>query len=337
MVKNDKPQWGILSTANIGLNHVIPGMQKSDKLTVAAIASRDGARAEEAARAHGIERAHGSYEALLADPEIDAIYNPLPNHLHVPWTIKALEAGKHVLCEKPIALTAAEAATLIAARDKAGKLVAEAFMVRHHPQWKRAAEIAGSGTLGEVRAIQTIFSYFNDNPDNVRNMADIGGGALYDIGCYAIVTARLIFGAEPERVVSLVDFDPTFRTDRLASAILDFGEGRRLTFTCATQLVPRQEVAIYGTRKSLTVEIPFNQNPARSARLSIDDGGAIRGEPPETIEIPPADQYMLQAETFGAAILTGAPLAHPIEDAVANMAVIDALFQSAKSGGWVSL
>lgn len=337
MVTNNKPQWGILSTANIGLTHVIPGMLKSDKLDVAAICSRDAARAAEAAKAHGIARSYGSYEELLADPEIDAIYNPLPNHLHVPWTIKAMEAGKHVLCEKPIALDAEEAKALIEARERTGKLVAEAFMVRHHPQWKRAVEIVKSGALGDVRAIHTIFSYYLDDPQNVRNMADIGGGGLYDVGCYAINTSRLLFGGEPVRVVSLIENDPVMKIDRLASGILDYGEGRRLAFTCATQLVPSQKVTAFGTKQSLTVEIPFNQNPELPSRLLLDDGRTLKGQPLEVEEIAPADQYMLQAEAFGEAILNGTPLASPIEDAVANMAVIDALFRSAETNQWVTL
>ena len=337
MTTNKKPAWGIISTARIGLDHVIPGMQKSDSLTVSGIASRDAGKAEQTAKALGIEKSYGSYEALLADPDIDIIYNPLPNHLHVPWTIKALEAGKHVLCEKPIALTADEAAELIAARDRSGKLVAEAFMVRHHPQWKRAHEIATSGDLGEVRAIQTIFTYSLHDPSNVRNMADIGGGGLYDIGCYAVLTSRFIFGAEPKRVVSLVDYDPQLKIDRLASAIVDYGEGKRLVFTCATQLVPTQRVAIYGTKKSLTVEVPFNQNPSIKARLHIDDGRAVKSEAPEVEELAAADQYQLQAEAFGEAAMSGKPLAYPIEDAVANMRVIDALFASGKSGQWVDI
>ncbi len=332
----DKLRWGIISTAAIGANHVIPAMLQSSRLSVDAIASRDAAKAEDAAKALGIPKSYGSYEALLADPEIDAIYNPLPNHLHVPVTIQALEAGKHVLCEKPIALDAKEAAQLIEARDRTGKQVAEAFMVRHHPQWLRAKALVDDGVLGRVRAIQTMFSYYNDDAANVRNMADIGGGALYDIGCYAILTSRFIFGREPVRVVSLIEVDPTFKTDRLASAIVDYGDGDRLVFTCATQLVPHQSVAIMGTKKSVTVEIPFNQDPTRPARLRIDDGGYIKGAAPQYEDLEPANQYMLQAEAFGEGVAKGS-LLYPIEDAVKNMAVIDALFESARTGGWVSL
>ena len=332
----DKLRWGIISTAAIGANHVIPAMLQSSRLSVDAIASRDLAKGEAMAKKLGIPKAYGSYEELFADPEIDAVYNPLPNHLHVPVTIQAMEAGKHVLCEKPIALDAKEAEQLVAARERTGKLVTEAFMVRHHPQWKRAKELADSGALGRVRVVQTMFSYHNMDAGNVRNMADIGGGGLYDIGCYAVLTSRFIFGREPKRVVSLVEFDPTFRTDRLASAIVDYGEGDRLVFTCSTQLVPSQSVAIMGTEKAVTVEIPFNQDPTRPARLRIDDGSYIKGGTPEYEDLAPANQYMLQAEAFGEAVAAGS-LPYPIEDAVKNMRVIDALFESARTDGWVAL
>lgn len=332
----DKLRWGIISTAAIGANHVIPAMLQSGRLSVDAIASRDLARGEAMAKSLGIPKAYGSYEELFADPDIDAVYNPLPNHLHVPVTIQAMEAGKHVLCEKPIALDAREAEQLVAARERTGKLVTEAFMVRHHPQWKRARELADSGALGRVRVVQTMFSYSNLDADNVRNMADIGGGGLYDIGCYAVLTSRFIFGREPVRVVSLVEFDPNFRTDRLASAIVDYGDGDRLVFTCSTQLVPCQSVAIMGTEKSVTVEIPFNQDPKRPARLRIDDGGYIKGAAPQYEDLAPANQYMLQAEAFGEAVASGS-LPYPIEDAVKNMRVIDALFESARTDRWVSL
>ncbi|GAB5377917.1 MAG: Gfo/Idh/MocA family oxidoreductase [Acuticoccus sp.] len=333
----EKLSWGIISTALIGEAHVIPAMLKSDKLTVDAVASRDGAKGRQFADTFGIPKAYGSYEDMLADPEIDAVYNPLPNHLHVPWTIKAMEAGKHVLCEKPIALDAAEARQLIDARERTGKLVAEAFMVRHHPQWQRVRALVDEGALGKVRVIQTMFSYHLTDPDNVRNMADIGGGALYDIGCYAILTSRYVFNREPVRVVSMIERDPKLQIDRLTSAMVDYGDGDRLLFSCGTQLVPHQTVSVFGTDKSVMVEIPFNQDPTRPARLRIDDGGYITGSAPTWEALPPSNHYTLQAEAFGAAVAAGGPLAYPIEDAVANMAVIDAVFESAKTGAWVSL
>lgn len=332
----DKLSWGIISTAEIGANHVIPAMLASDKLTVDAVASRDSAKARTFADRLGIPKAYGSYEEMLADPEIDAIYNPLPNHLHVPWTVKAMEAGKHVLCEKPIALDAAEARQLVEARERTGMLVAEAFMVRHHPQWQRVKALADDGDLGKVRVVHTMFSYHNTDPGNVRNMADIGGGGLYDIGCYAILTARYVFGRDPKRVVSMIERDPELGIDRLTSAMVDFGGGDRLLFSASTQLVPHQTVAVFGTEKSVMVEIPFNQDPKRPARLRIDDGGYIKGAEPVWEELAPANQYTLQAEAFGEAV-KGGKLAYPIEDAVANMRVIDAVFESAKTDAWVSL
>ena len=252
-----KVKWGVLGVANIGAEKVIPAMQKGEVSTVAAIASRDIAKARAAAKRLGIGRAYGSYEELLADREIEAVYNPLPNELHVPWTLKALDAGKHVLCEKPIGLDAKEAQALIEARERAGKLVAEAFMVRFHPQWRRTRELVGSGAIGRVSAIQTFFSYHLLDPANVRNRPP-GGGGLYDIGCYAILTARYVFAAEPVRVVATLDRDPNFRTDRLVSAIVEFPGGRHLTFSAATQLSGHQRVTIGGDAGRIEVAIPFN-------------------------------------------------------------------------------
>ena len=326
--------WGILSTANIGMKQVVPAIQRAAGCQVVAIASRDLARARAAADRLAIGTAYGSYEELLADPTIDAIYNPLPNHLHTPWTIKAMEAGKHVLCEKPIALTATEAAQLVAARERTGKLVAEAFMVRFHPQWLRARELVQSGAIGEVRAMQTFFSYFNADPDNVRNKVDIGGGGLYDIGCYAIATARFIFDGEPERVIGSLDTDPKFGTDRLCGGLLIFPGNRQLTFTCSTQLVPYQRVQICGTKGRIEVEIPFNAPTQTNCRLLIDDGSDLKGTGIRSEQLPVCDQYTLQAEAFARAVTRQQPWPYPIENAVANMRVIDALFRSAQSGKW---
>ena len=331
-----KVKWGVLGVANIATGKVIPGMQGAERCDIAAIASRDGSRAREAAGRLGIARAYGSYEALLADPEIEAIYNPLPNELHVPWTIKALEAGKHVLCEKPIALDADEARTLIAARDRAGRLVAEAFMVRHHPQWRRARELAQSGAIGAVGAIQTFFSYRLLDPDNVRNRPP-GGGGLYDIGCYAIATARYVFGAEPARVAATLDRDPNFGTDRLASGVLEFPGGRHLTFSAATQLSPHQRVTIVGDAGRIEVLVPFNAPPDRPMRIVVDNGEDLMGGGARSEEFPVCDQYGLQGDAFSRAVLGEAPLEFPIEDAVLNMRVIDALFGAAKSGMWQAL
>lgn len=329
-----KVNWGILSTAKIGRVHVIPAMQKGERSTVAAIASRDEATARKVADDLGIERAYGSYEALLAAPDIAAIYNPLPNHLHVPWTIKALEAGKHVLCEKPIALDAEEAAQLVEASARTGKIVAEAFMVRHHPQWKAVREMVQGGRIGDVRAIQTVFAYHLTDPDNIRNKPEIGGGGLYDIGCYAIATARYLFAGEPERVVASFDIDPAMGTDRMASGIAEFGGARHLTFTCATQLAPAQRVTVLGTKGRIEIEIPFNAPIDRPTRIVVDDGRDLFGTGREVIELPVCNQYTLQGDAVSAAILDGTPLENGIEDAVLNMRVIDAFFRAASSGTW---
>jgi predicted dehydrogenase len=328
-----KVKWGVLGVADIATRKVIPGMQGAERCDIAAIASRDESRAREAAARLKIARAYGSYEALLADPEIEAIYNPLPNELHVPWTVKALEAGKHVLCEKPVALNADEARMLIAARDKAGRLVAEAFMVRYHPQWRRARELAQSGAIGVVKAIQTFFSYHLLDPMNVRNRPP-GGGGLYDIGCYAILTARFIFGAEPTRVAGVLDRDPNFGTDRLTSGVLEFPGARHLTFTAATQLSPHQRVTIVGEAGRIEVLVPFNALPDRPMRIVIDTGADLMGGSARTEEFPVCDQYGLQGDAFSRAVLGEAPLEFGIEDAVKNMRVIDALFGAAESGMW---
>jgi predicted dehydrogenase len=324
--------WGILSTAKIGTQKVIPGMLQGQRGTIAAIASRDARRAQEAAAALNLPRAYGTYEELLADPTIDAIYNPLPNHLHVPWTIKALDAGKHVLCEKPIALTAQEAETLIAARDRSGKQVLEAFMVRQHPQWQRARALVQQGRIGKPRAVQVMFSYFNPDPDNIRNQVDIGGGALYDIGCYAIVAARFLFGAEPVRAVSLIDRDPVMKIDRISSGLVDFPGGRQLAFTCGMQLMRYQRVHLFGTEGRIEIEIPFNAPPCKSGRLFVETANAGNG--PEHIETEPCDQYMLQGDEAARVFLGEIPAPFPIEDGVKNMRVLDALYRSGETGAW---
>jgi predicted dehydrogenase len=324
--------WGVISTAKIGLKRVLPGMQKSDQLEIRAIASRSAKAAREVADALGIPKAYGSYEELLADAQIEAVYNPLPNHLHVPLTLQAAAAGKHVLCEKPIALTTAEAERL---RTVAGKvLIMEAFMVRFHPQWLRARELVRQGQVGTLRAVQMLFSYFNDDPANIRNMAAIGGGALYDIGCYPIVAGRFFFEAEPRRAIALVDRDPGFGTDRLTSALVDFGAGRHLDFTVSTQCVPFQRMQICGTKGRIEIQIPVNAPQGAKTVLFLDDGGALDGSSVRCETLPPSDQYMLQGEAFSRAIRGEIELPYGVEDAVRNMRVIDALFRSEKSGCW---
>jgi predicted dehydrogenase len=322
-----KVRWGILSTARIGTEKVIPAMQQGEHTEVVAIASRDAEVARAAAGRLGIPRAYGSYEELLADPEVDAVYNPLPNHLHVPWTLRAMEAGKHVLCEKPIALSAAEAELLLtAARERPAVKVMEAFMYRHHPQWRRVRQLIAEGGIGELRTVHATFSYFNDDPSDIRNMADIGGGGLMDVGCYTISVARFLFGSEPARVSGMVEYDPAFATDRLASGILEFGSGTA-TFTCSTQLAPHQTVQIAGTTGRLELEIPFTPAPDQPCTIRHQHAGGR-----EEIVVEPASQYTLQGDLFSLAVLEDGPVFTPLEDAVANMRVIEAVFESGRLG-----
>ena len=326
-------QWGVLSTAKIGLQKVIPAMQKADSCRIAAIASRSASTAQTAAEALSIPKAYGSYEDLLADPEIEAVYNPLPNHLHVPLSIAAIEAGKHVLCEKPIAINASEAARLIRARDKAGVLVQEAFMVRYHPQWLRARELVRSANIGHLRSIHGLFSYNNRDPRNIRNQAEIGGGGLYDIGCYPITGARFLFGQEPTRVVALIERDPAWGIDRLTSAMLDF-PGGHATFSCATQITPYQRMQIFGTAGRIEIEIPFNAPPDRPCRIFRDDGSQLGNAGVRVEEFAVTDQYTIQGDVFSRAIRLGESLEFPLENAVQGMRIIDAVFRSAETGQW---
>jgi predicted dehydrogenase len=326
-----KLRWGVLSTAAIGLKKVIPAMQLGELTHVTAIASRDRSKAEEPARTLGIEKIYGSYEELLADPQIDVIYNPLPNHLHVPWTIKAAEAGKHVLCEKPLSLTVAEARTLLDVQASTGVKIGEAFMVRTHPQWLRTRELIASGRIGALRSIQGFFSYTNVNPANIRNIPEYGGGGLMDIGCYPINISRFLFGEEPTNVMGLIDRDPEMKTDRLTSAILHFPSGQSI-FTCSTQLVPYQRVNIFGTKGRIEVEIPFNAPNDRPTRIVIDDGRDPFGGGISTETFPTCDQYTIQGDAFSKAILEDTAVPVPLEDAIKNMAVIEAIFRSGVSG-----
>jgi predicted dehydrogenase len=328
-----KVKWGVLGAASIALRKVIPAMQKGEWSAVAAIASRDLNKAKDAAGKLGIEKAYGSYEELLADPEIEAIYNPLPNYLHVPWSIKAAEAGKHVLCEKPLSLTVAEARTLLAVRERCGVKIGEAFMVKTHPQWLRTRELIRKGVIGELRAIAGVFSYFNRDPKNVRNVAEWGGGGMLDIGCYPITTSRFIFGEEPVSVLALIERDPDFKTDRLASAILEFPSGQAV-FTCSTQLVHYQRMQFLGTTGRIEIEIPFNAPNDRPTRIFIDDGRDIFGGGIRIETIPVCDQYTVQGDAFSRAIREGGEVPAPLEDAIANMAVIEAVFRAGESGRW---
>ena len=333
--KARKVKWGILGAASIAVRKVIPGMQRGKWSEVSAIASRDLAKAQETAHKLGIPKAYGSYEELLQDSDVEAIYNPLPNHLHVPWTIKAAEAGKHVLCEKPISMDAGEAMTLLPVCDRTGVKMGEAFMVKTHPQWLRARDIIRSGGIGELRAAMCVFSYFNRDPRNVRHKVEWGGGGLLDIGCYPITMSRFIFGEEPLRVSGKLERDPEWGTDRLASAILDFPSGQA-TFTCSTQMVPYQRMQFLGTKGRIEIEIPFNAPNDRPGRIFVDDGGNIFGDDISTESFPTCDQYTIQGDVFSRAIRENREVPVPLEDAIKNMAVIEAVFRSAESGIWES-
>ena len=325
-------RWGVLSTAAIGTVKVIPGIQRSRLGRVEAIASRDAGRAKKAAAELGIAKAYGSYETLLADPDIDAIYNPLPNNLHVAWTIAAVEAGKHVLCEKPFAMNAEEAAQLRAVGGR--RHVMEAFMVRFHPQWLRARELIREGVIGDLRAVQVFFCFDNRDPDNIRNKPETGGGALMDIGCYGIVSGRFAFEAEPKRVVSLIDRDPSFATDRLSSVLADFGEGRQLSFTVSTQLADHQRVTLAGTRGRIEIVIAFNAPQMEETRIIIDDGSQLGGASSRVEVFAPVDQYAEEADAFAAAVLGQSDLPYGVEDGIRNMHILDAIVRSEKSGRW---
>ncbi len=325
-----KIRWGILGTAKIGINRVVPAIQRSKHGEVVAIASRDLAKAKSVASQFGNARAHGSYEELLTDPNVDAVYIPLPNHLHVPWTIKMLDAGKHVLCEKPIALTFTEAQSLVDAAKKHPRLkLMEAFMYRFHPQWQRAKQLVADGKIGELKTIHSVFSYYNMDPKNIRNIAQVGGGGLMDIGCYNISSSRFIFGKDPQRVFGSVEYDLNFKTDRQASGILDFGSGTA-TFTCSTQLSPYQRVDIFGAEGRIEFEIPFTPSSDKPTRIRHQRGTQV-----DEIVFDPCDQYVLQCDAFSLAILNDTPVPTPIEDAAANMQVIEAVVESGKKGGWV--
>jgi len=329
-------RWGVLSTAKIGLEKVLPAMAESPDCEIVAIASRDLAKANAAADELGIARRYGSYQEIFDDPEVDAIYNPLPNDLHVPLSIEAANAGKHVLCEKPIGLDADEAKALLEARDANGVAIVEAFMVRHHPQWLRTRDLLRSGALGTLLSVHAAFSYFNDNPDNIRNIKANGGGGLYDIGVYPIVVSRYLFEREPNRVVAAIERDPNFGTDRLTSALLDFG-GAHATFVCSTQMVPYQRVQVLGSRGRIEIQIPFNAPPDAPTRLFTDDGSALGDGSAKAETFDVCDQYRLQGEAFARILRGEAECEFPLEDSIANMRVVDALFRSADTGQWVEI
>ena len=325
-----KVRFGILSTAKIGVEKVIPAMQKGRFTEVVAIASRVEQRAKAAAQRCGISKAHGSYDALLADPDVDAVYIPLPNDQHVPWSIKALEAGKHVLCEKPIAMSASEAHELLVAGQRHPRLkLMEAFMYRHHPQWKLAKQLVDTGKIGTLRTIQTFFSFYNDDPANIRHDPTMGGGALMDVGCYAISLSRWLFEGQPKRVLGIIEHDPRFRVDRLTSAILDFGHGTA-TFTCSTQVAPLQQVHIVGSHGRIDLsEVPFNAPKDRPCVVRYSAGTEFH-----SVNCDVCDQYTLQGDAFAQSILNDTPVPTSLEDAVRNMEVIEAVVASGSTNAW---
>jgi predicted dehydrogenase len=328
-------RWGVVSTAKIGREKVIPGMKTSPWVDLAAISSRDLTRGEAVAADHGIARVYGSTEALLADPEIEAVYIPLPNDRHVDVSLQAAAAGKHVLCEKPAAMSLADAERLRAI--PAGIVYAEAFMVRQHPQWLKVRELIADGRIGRVVAMQCWFAYMNRDPANIRNRPETGGGALMDIGCYPLTVSRFILGAEPRRVVATLERDPDFGTDRTVSALVDFGPGLQLTFMASTQASSYQRFLVIGTEGRLEVMIPFNAPQGLATVVRLDRSGKTSDEGTETIELAPSDQYGLQAEAMSKAIRGVEPMAFGVEDAIQTMRLIEACFRSAAENRWIDV
>lgn len=328
-----KIRWGILGTAKIAIREVIPAMQTGKFCSIEAVASRSIESARKVAEQFEISKAYGSYEELIADPAIDAVYVPLPNHVHKEWTIKFAEAGKHVLCEKPIGMNASEVRELIDVRDRTGVKIQEAFMVQTHPLWLTAKDLVASGRIGDLQAISMFFSYFNDDKDNIRNQIEMGGGALMDIGCYCVKFSRFIFGDEPKRVSSLIERDAETRIDKLTSSMLDFPSGQA-TFTCSTQLVPYQRMQIFGTKGRIEIEIPVNFTGDTPTRIFIDDGSDLSGKNIRVIEVKPSNKFSIQGDLFSQAILEKSEQSIPLEDSFKNMAVIDAVFRSAETGKW---
>jgi predicted dehydrogenase len=336
LVMSTRLRWGILSSSKFARTKVIPALLRAESLEVAAICSRDLAAAQAHANTFGIPTAYGSYDELLADPTIEVIYNPLPNHLHVEWSIRAARAGKHVLCEKPLGVNIAEVDALIAARDEANVKIGEAFMVATHPQWLWVKAAIDEGKIGQLRAIQGFFSYTNTDPANIRNQADAAGGAIMDIGCYPIFTSRFVTGRDPLRVCAQIERDPNFQTDRLSSAILDFGDVH-CQFICSTQTNPYQRMQFHGTRGRIEIEIPFNAPPDRPTRVFMDDGRDVFGTGISLQTFDTCDQYTIEGEAFTAAVRGERPVPVPLEAARGNMLTIDAVFQSARENRWVPL
>ncbi len=328
----EKINWGVLGAANIAVNKVIPSFKNCGYSSLQGIASRDINKAKKIANEMKISKAYGSYEELLADSDIQAIYIPLPNHLHIPWSEKALKAGKHVLCEKPIAMDATEAKKFLEfSKDFPNQKIMEAFMYKHHPQWVKVLEMVRGGKIGEVKTIHSVFTYFLMDPENCRNRIEMGGGGLMDIGCYPINLSRMLFDKEPERVMGVIEKDQNFKTDRHTLALMDFGTGTA-SFSCSTQMSPYQRANIIGSEGRIEIQIPFNQPEDKPARILY-----FNGKKEKQISFSAADQYSIQLDLFSKAILNDSPVPVPLEDAVCNMNVIDAIFKSADTGQWEKL
>jgi len=330
----EKIRWGIIGSANIAKGSVIPGIQQSETGEVVAIASRGLEKAKETAEQLNISKAYGSYEELLQDPEIEAVYIPLPNHLHKEWTIRAAEAGKHVLCEKPLALDADEAEEMVAACEKAGVVFAEAFMYRYHPRYKLINELIDSGEIGDIRGIHGTFTFNNaKDSGNVRYKKEWGGGSLYDVGVYPISAARMILNEEPKAATVHAFFSEKHDdVDMMASGILEFDKGVALTFDCGMWAAFRNELEILGTNGRIEVPSAFitHQNEQDHIIVHTNDGK-------RELEVPYLNQYALQADAMGRSIRNGEALPFPSQDAVLNMKVIDACLTSARERRRVEL
>jgi predicted dehydrogenase len=324
-------QLGILSVSGFFQKKIAIPVAKSPMIEIAAIASRSEDKAKKAASEYNIRKAYGSYEALLADPSIEAVYIPLPNHLHAQFIKKAADAGKHIICEKPIALNVQEAEESIAYAHKKGVKVMEAFMYRFHPQWQHARELIRMKEIGKVQLVQCIFTYNNTDPSNIRNQAEAGGGAIMDIGCYAVSSSRFLLGAEPKRVISLTQYDQNFGTDILSTGILDFGDSRA-EYTIGTQTFPYQRVNVYGSGGVISVEIPFNTPADVETQLTVTNSIGTR-----EVLFAPEDQYILEFEAFARAIKEDTEVPTPASDAIANMKVLDALVKSARENAWMTI
>ena len=326
-------RWGILSTANIAKNYVAPALVDARNGKLTAVASRDLGRARDMAERFGAPHAFGSYEEMLASDAIDGVYIPLPTSQHVEWSLKAAAAGKHVLCEKPIALTADAIDELIAARDENSVLIAEAFMVFYHPQWTKVRELIRDGAIGRLRVVQGAFTYFNRDPKNMRNIAELGGGGLPDIGVYPTVTTRVATGAEPTRVAATVEHDPEFGTDRYAFVRADFGDFE-LSFYCSTQMALRQAMVFHGDKGYIEIASPFNAGDYDHERITLYNQSHDRAE---VFLFPAARQYRAQVEAFATAAQGGDAPIFPLEESKRNQMVIDAIFRAGEGGGWAEV